>query len=117
MLYICLALGFSGKYRILDDGETRLDQLRQTIYELIKEKRGVVALELSPSWRGAEIAGHARGFFPVWLTALITLAVLLGMFIMVSHYLNQRSDESFAQIQSIGRTIAFEFDRETSESR
>ena len=52
VLYICLALGFSGKYRILDDGEARLDQLRQTIYELIKEKRGVVALELSPKLAG-----------------------------------------------------------------
>ena len=113
VLYICLALGFSGKYRIVDDGETKLDQLRQSVYELIKEKRGAGAPELSPNWRGAEIADQARGFLPVWLTALITLAVLLGMFIMVSHNLNLRSDQSFAQIQSIGRTIAFDFDRQT----
>ncbi|MGI9499966.1 MAG: type VI secretion system protein TssL, long form [Geminicoccaceae bacterium] len=113
VLYVCLALGFCGKYRILDQGDAKLEQLRQAVYGLVMQRRAAVAHELSPSWRGAEIVDQPRGMLLVGLTTLMVLVVLLSIFVMLSHYLNERSDQSFAQVQSIGRTVAFELDRET----
>jgi len=111
VLYICLALGFAGKYRIVAEGEAKLEQLRHAIFTLITEQRAAISADLSPSWRSASIAKRTRSFLPAWLTVLLTMAVLLSVYIMLNHNLNQRSDLTFAQIQTIGRDVSFEFDR------
>ncbi len=111
ILYICLALGFYGKYRILDQGTARLKEQRNAVYELIKKQRAALDYELSPNWISTEVVHQQRDCPPVWLTVLTTLVVLLSIYLTLSYSLNVRSDQAFAKVQPIGRTVSFQFDR------
>ena len=39
-LYLCLSLGFKGKYGVMQDGGQQLDQLISNLHRLLREKRG-----------------------------------------------------------------------------
>ncbi len=115
IFYVCLALGFHGKYRVLEQGPARLNEQRRAVYLLVQQYRAAIEDELSPSWRTTEAVNNRRRYFlPAWLTILITLVLLLGIYITMSHYLNQRSDLAFASVQSIGRVAAFKLERTAS---
>ena len=51
--YICLALGFEGRYRNAEDGRRALDQVRSSLYATISRRRPRPADGLSARWRSA----------------------------------------------------------------
>ena len=48
-----LALGFEGRYRVIDSGRTQLDTMRERLEQLIRAQRGADERELSPHWQPA----------------------------------------------------------------
>lgn len=54
LLYVCLALGFQGKYRVQPRGPLELEDIRDNLYRQIRHLRGEVVRELSPHWQGLE---------------------------------------------------------------
>src|SRR3954465_9840120 len=40
LLYACLALGFEGRYRVIDNGRAQLEQLRERLAEILRTQRG-----------------------------------------------------------------------------
>lgn len=46
--YLCLSLGFEGKYRFVDNGRQSLDALLDNLYRIIRRQRGDSVLPLSP---------------------------------------------------------------------
>ncbi|MDO9241641.1 MAG: type IVB secretion system protein IcmH/DotU, partial [Methylicorpusculum sp.] len=52
LLYFCLCLGFEGKYRVQEHGMTRLEEVRENLYQIIQRQRGDYEHELSISWQG-----------------------------------------------------------------
>jgi len=53
LLYLCLSLGFKGKYHIQEQGAMQLAQVQENLYQLIQRQRGAGEKELSPCWTGA----------------------------------------------------------------
>jgi len=53
--YVCLALGFEGRYRSGEGGRQALTQARTRLYELIEQRQGKKSTDLSARWRGAEV--------------------------------------------------------------
>ena len=87
LMYLCLALGFEGKYRVLPRGMLELEAIRDSVYRQIRQLRGDIPRELSPHWQGLQ---HGRRslvrIVPWWLVALFTLmclGVLYGGFAWV----------------------------------
>src|SRR5687767_11083070 len=54
LLYVCLALGFEGRYRVDERGPIRLNEIRQDLYRCIQSLRGGAEADLSPNWKGVE---------------------------------------------------------------
>jgi len=52
-LYVCLALGFEGRYRDLEDGKQALEQVRNALYAALSRRRPRPADGLSARWRSA----------------------------------------------------------------
>lgn len=87
LMYLCLALGFEGQYRVLPRGMLELEAIRDALYRQIRQLRGDVPREISPHWQGLE-DGRRRlvRSVPGWLLALSTLlclALLYGGFAWV----------------------------------
>lgn len=81
LLYLCLSLGFEGKFRVVDRGMVELDAIRDALFRQIRHLRGDVPRELSPRWQGL---GHQRRTLvrsvPGWMLGAFTLGCLAMMF-------------------------------------
>ncbi|NVZ50494.1 DotU family type IV/VI secretion system protein [Pseudomonas sp. B6002] len=79
LMYLCLALGFEGKYRVMTRGTEQLEAVRDALYRQIKHVRGdPPLLRLPPS------AGKARR--RRWPLVSATGFAVLGVFMVLALY-------------------------------
>ena len=100
--YLCLALGFQGRYRLAPRGASELDRHREGLYQLLVQMRGNWERELSPHWKGVH-APHrpARRGVPAWV-GLAAAACVLGVgWAGLSDRLNAASDDLFARVVAL----------------
>jgi type VI secretion system protein ImpK len=77
LMYLCLSLGFEGKYRVLPRGMLELEAVRDSLYRQIRQMRGDIPRELSPHWEGLkDTRRRLVRIVPWWMVALFTLACL-----------------------------------------
>jgi type VI secretion system protein ImpK len=103
LMYLCLSLGFAGRYRVASRGTAAIADLRDSVYRTIRQRRGEFERELSPQWRGIA-AGPARQLprhVPLWAPILGTVAVAAVMFVSFTFLLASISDVAFAELFSL----------------
>jgi type VI secretion system protein ImpK len=99
VMYLCLALGFEGRYRIIDGGKNKLASIREWLYQILQQQRGVVEHALSPHWKGVTDQRHPLArFVPLWVFAAVAAGLLGLMFSGFLFQLNRDSDPVFRQI-------------------
>lgn len=102
LIYAVLALGFEGRYRVLDNGRSQLDSVRQRLADLIAKDRPPVEAELSPHWRGQGAgAVRLRESLPLWVFAAGFALLLALAWFGLRLSLNYRSDATFAAVSSL----------------
>jgi type VI secretion system protein ImpK len=103
LLYICLSLGFEGRYRVEERGTIRLTEIRHDLFRCVQTLRGNSATDLSPQWKGIEDKRRAVvRIVPLWVVAAACAAVLLTTFIIFSAKLSNRSDPLNATLARVG---------------
>lgn len=91
--YVCLALGFEGRYRAGEGGRQALAQMRDRLYELIEQRQGKASTELSARWRGAELREkRVPAALAVASVASACAVVLAGLYFTYSVSLGAKSD-------------------------
>ncbi|HEK0905333.1 type VI secretion system protein TssL [Pseudomonas putida] len=99
LMYLCLALGLEGRYRVLDRGFDQLAALRERLLQLIRQQRGAVEQDLSPRWRGAPTAPVSMlRLVPLWVLAALAALLLVLLQVTGNWLLNRASDPVFAQM-------------------
>ncbi|HOW74405.1 MAG TPA: type IVB secretion system protein IcmH/DotU [Candidatus Competibacteraceae bacterium] len=102
LMYLCLAFGFQGRYRLLDNGRSRLDEQRERTYNAIRTARGEFERDLSPHWRGSvEQQNPLMRYVPLWVVAAVATALLLLAYTIFSWLLNSASDPVFTAMGGI----------------
>lgn len=105
--YVCLALGFAGKYGVADRGSARLTEIQSDLYRRIREYRGIPAPELSQHWRGMQDRRNPLiRYVPWWVIGAFTLAVLTGTFIFYQVRLSAQSAPISARLAHVGMAPA-----------
>ncbi|WP_341679330.1 DotU family type VI secretion system protein [Niveibacterium sp. SC-1] len=100
--YFCLALGFEGRYRVLDQGRSQLDVLKQRLLQLIRSTRGEHSRALSPHWADTPIAASASKVqIPLWAVATLAAVLCLALLAGLKFALAGRSDALFASIDQL----------------
>ena len=100
--YVCLSLGFQGKFRVEPGGVDRLNQLRGQLYTVIARQRGTPDPSLSVRWRGVEDKSPKMArLVPLWVTGVGAFALLLIAFLGYSFSLNSRSDAVYGRIAAL----------------
>ena len=103
LLYLCLALGFEGKYRIQNRGREQLAVVQDELYRLIRQARGDFERQLSPHWKGVEDRRNPLArYVPLWVVASVLVAVLLGLFISFRIGLARTAEPIEAVLSGIG---------------
>ncbi len=104
LLYLCLALGFQGRYRVLPNGLNELEEIRESLYHTIRNQRREAEPELSPHWEGLKKSAMEKSaLVPAWLAATIVILLLVGLFSIWRFSLSNQIDPVHARVMSIGR--------------
>jgi type VI secretion system protein ImpK len=99
LMYLCLSLGFQGRYRLSPRGPGELDRLREDLYTIITRQRQAADPALAPHWLGVPAPYQpARAIVPTWVLGAGALAVIGGLFVWFSTGLNAASDDMFTQM-------------------
>ena len=102
LMYLCLALGLEGRYRVVENGRAQLETLRERLQALIARQRAPVEPELSVHWKGVSGKGEALWrVVPVWIWAAAAAALLIGAQLLFGHRLNNASDPVFAGLLTL----------------
>lgn len=101
--YVCIALGFEGRYALDPRGAAQLDDIRKDAYRRLAQVRGGVESELSTRWKGVEDRRNVvMRLVPLWVVALACLVILIGAWIFFNARLNTRAAELNATLAGIG---------------
>jgi type VI secretion system protein ImpK len=102
LMYYCIALGFEGRYRIVSNGQSQLENLKRRLADIIKTARGVPDRALSIHWQGhaAELP-RIWGMIPVWVTGILAVVLGVGFYMLLAFWLAARSDKTFIAISSL----------------
>ncbi len=97
LAYLCLSLGFRGKYRITaDGGEADILRLRHQMARA-QDSKEVLDTPLSPFWQGVVAEDENRGFVvPVWAVGVVAAALILGIYTVMSISLSNRGEQLYA---------------------
>ncbi|WP_414706817.1 type VI secretion system protein TssL, long form [Ralstonia sp. UBA689] len=104
VIYRILSLGFEGRYRYEAGGHRKHDAVRQRLYNEIMSQREAVPVALSPHWQ-SNVRGKRISFydFPVWITAVVLSAILIGLFAYFKVQLSHRGAAVEKQVIDIAR--------------
>lgn len=107
LMAICLAVGFSGKYRVMEGGLGKLSRLRHELYRTIRRIRGPHEQELSPPWE-AVAAPHAapKSARGAWIVAGAAALLVAILWIASSIGLRARVETAAERIDALSPGIA-----------
>lgn len=91
LMNACLLLGFEGRYRIMENGRTQLETLKQRLLQMIQSVRGGYAPPLSPQPTDEPVQRRLwRPPVPLWsfaaLLALLACLIYIGLNWRLSHF-------------------------------
>lgn len=102
LMYAALALGFEGRYRVVDNGRAQLESVRERLAQMLRQAAPTVDKALSPAWAGARRAdARLTDGIPVWAVAALAALLLAAVFVALRFAINTRTDPTFTLLQSL----------------
>lgn len=102
MMAVCIALGFEGRFGVVDNGRAQLETLRRRLVEIIHGARGEYPKALSQHWQGARSDRKASwGYLPMWIAAGATVLLLAAIYFLYAFLLAGKSSDVFSTIAGI----------------
>jgi type VI secretion system protein ImpK len=102
LMYICLSLGYEGKYRVINRGRDALEQLRDELFHIIRSHRGEYERTLSPNGRGlGKVRNSLTQHIPLWVAASVFVSVLVLGYSGARYWLHQSTDHVAVQLTEI----------------
>ncbi len=102
LMYVVLAFGFEGRYRVLNDGKAQLDGIRARLSQMLKQGRPEPDKALSPRWQGVpvKVAKLGQGL-PMWVLASLAALLLTAVYVGLRFSINGTSDPVFSTLQGL----------------
>ncbi|WP_311239970.1 MULTISPECIES: type IVB secretion system protein IcmH/DotU [unclassified Xanthomonas] len=103
LMYLAMALGFGGRYRVEQSGRARLADRQVELYQLIQRQRLPAPADLSPNWQGLAAPLLRSAATPsLWIAALASLCIVLLALVWLHARLNTLTAPLNAQLARIG---------------
>jgi type VI secretion system protein ImpK len=104
LAYLCLSLGFEGKYRIAGSGIREIEQLRQELYLLIQRMKGDSERTLSAHWQGLRnMRSPLIRHVPLWVITAVAGSLLMAIYLGFAYATNRASDHIYRQLSAMAR--------------
>jgi len=78
LMYLCISLGFEGKFSVEANGKQLISDIREKLYRDLQQGRQKMGEELSPNWeKPANLEnGKLMKLIPLWVVLSISLAFM-----------------------------------------
>ena len=99
LMFVCLNLGFEGKYHLVPRGHLQLEQVKDNLYQVIRLQRGDAEPGLSPHWQAA--SGKRQklvGYIPAWVIVAVSGLLLMLMFSGFHYLIEEQGDAAVNRI-------------------
>jgi type VI secretion system protein ImpK len=105
--YLCLSLGFEGKFRVAGSSVREIEQLRQELFLLIQRTRGDSERALSARWKGLRgIRSPLMQYVPLWVMIAVAGSLLMLTYLGFSYAANSASDRVYKELSVLARQEA-----------
>jgi type VI secretion system protein ImpK len=99
LLYFCLCLGFEGRYRVEDHGLSKLEEIRENVYQIIQRQRGDIERTLSLHWQGIKDKRNVLAkFVPLWVIGSVATLLLMLGFLGFLYFVNSASNPLLSKL-------------------
>ena len=99
MINYCLLLGFEGRYRVLDNGRTQLETIKQRLWQMIRGVRGSYPPPLSPHPEDQPVMRKLwRPVIPLWACAGLAGFLACLFYIVLNWRLGDNTNPVLAKI-------------------
>ena len=102
LIYAAMALGFEGRYRVIDNGRVQFEAVRAKLAQIINQQRGGYTPALAQRWQVEPLKERpALSWLPLALVCAGIVLLLTTVYALLSWSLGDRSDPVYGQIQSL----------------
>ncbi|HEX6708646.1 MAG TPA: type VI secretion system protein TssL, long form [Albitalea sp.] len=117
LFYVCLQLGFEGRYRGVANGRAQLDAITTRVLEVIRPTRDAAAARtLSLNWQGVDARARRHAFtLPPWVLFVGAGALLLGFVLLLNGRLDDLAGPIFRRIHAV--PVALRVERTEAAAR
>ena len=106
LMYLCLSLGFEGKFRVQERGRAMLGSVQDNLYQTIRLHRGDIEQELSPRWTGVrDQRTKLARYVPLWVVAAVSAGLLLLVYSVFLISINSSASPALAEMAALGRNV------------
>lgn len=99
LMYICLSLGFSGKFRHDPQEKLKLQKIIDDTYRIIRVYRGEIDKRLSPFIKTEKTYQKKRQHVSMWPAIIIAATIIGGIYYEFNHQIKNDSAQLIQQIQ------------------
>ncbi|MGD9109194.1 MAG: type IVB secretion system protein IcmH/DotU [Gammaproteobacteria bacterium] len=104
LMYTCLSLGFTGKFRHQPQEKLNLQKIIDATYKMIRAHRDEIDKRLSPTIKfNRTYSKEKYKTFPIWRTIIIAIMLVLGIYGGFNYKLKTYSNKLIQQIQSASK--------------
>ena len=105
LIYAATALGFEGRYRVIDNGRSQLELVREKLAQILRQQRGPYPVELAQRWQVQTTAKvKVLSWWPLAIAAPLTLLALAAIYSAFSASIGSLSEPVFGRIQNLRLT-------------
>jgi type VI secretion system protein ImpK len=110
LFYVCLVLGFEGRYRGARNGREQLDAIADRVLESVHPtKDRAPARTLALRWEGVTTRGNRdMKSLPLWVVFAIGAAIVLGTLLLLNAQLDRLAQPVFRQIHDLPTALRVE---------
>ncbi len=102
LFHACLASGFEGRFRIMPDGKSRLQEIMARLYGALEHPRSLSMLEIAPQWKGMAAPLKKVGMLSkVALVAAAAALVLLVIYALLRLLLMTSGEDSWKAVRQL----------------
>jgi type VI secretion system protein ImpK len=105
LIGLTLALGFEGRYRVMENGRAEIEDLRNELHREVGRQRNTSPRPLSVDWEGVNTGRGLRRAVPIWVVFAVTGVVILGMFTWFDVRLYQIKGPAIDRVNAIAPPI------------
>jgi type VI secretion system protein ImpK len=99
LINYCLLLGFEGRYRVMDNGRTQLDTIKQRLWQMIRGVRGNYPPPLSPHPEDQPVLRKLwRPVIPLWACVALAGFIACLFYIVLNWRLGDGTNPVLAKI-------------------